>query len=266
MPEALIHIFIFAVGASVGSFLNVCIYRIPLGRSVVSPGSRCPACESPVRFYDNIPILSYVALRGRCRSCNVRISPRYAVVEALNAILWVALYRRFGLTPELAVYSVFTASLVVITFIDIDHRIIPNVISLPGVVAGLLASVPISYSSYRALYPGTVESATGVALGGGLLLLIAAVYYLISGHEGMGMGDVKLLAMIGAFTGWKGVLFTLFAGSFAGALTGVSLMLFFGKKTKYAVPFGPFLSLGAVAYLLYGDALVNWYTTRILGL
>jgi leader peptidase (prepilin peptidase)/N-methyltransferase len=181
-------------------------------------------------------------------------------VETLTAVLTVLLYVRFGLSPGLAVYFVFTAALIVITFIDLRLRIIPDVISLPGIGVGLAASaVRALPGGWSQLVNGLSGSFLGILAGGGILLVVATAYNLVTGKEGMGGGDIKLLAMIGAFLGWKGALFTLFAGSFAGAVVGGILMLFFGKDLKYAVPFGPFLALGALVHLFSGEAILGWY-------
>jgi len=260
LPETLKYIFIFALGACIGSFLNVCIYRLPLRKSLVSPPSSCPSCGSQVRFYDNIPIISYMALGGRCRQCRARISVEYPLVEALTALLAVGLYFKFALAPEFFVYFILATALVAVTFIDLEHRIIPDRISLPGIAVGLAAR---SLIHYPGLNPGLLDSLAGIALGGGLPFAIAVAYYFITGKEGLGGGDVKLLAMIGAFTGWKGAFFTLFAGSFAGAIIGIALMAVWGKKSKYAVPFGPFLAFGAVMYIFCGAEIINWYVSRM---
>lgn len=260
MPEAIIYIFVFAFGAAAGSFLNVCIRRVPEGGSIVSPGSRCPGCSTPIRFYDNVPIVSYIVLRGRCRECGAPISPEYPIVEALTAALTVLLFMRFGPSGALVVYFVFTAALIVITFIDLRLRIIPDVISLPGIALGLAASAALAFpGGWSVLFDGVQNSVVGIVLGGGVLLSVATAYHLVTGKEGMGGGDIKLLAMIGAFLGWRGVLVTLFTGSLVGALVGGILMLFFGKDSKYAVPFGPFLALGALVYLFTGEAILGWY-------
>lgn len=244
-------------GAVIGSFLNVCIYRIPQGASVVSPPSKCPFCGASVRFYDNIPLVSYLVLRGRCRSCGSSISPLYPLVEALTAFFAAALMVRFGPGADFLVYFAFVSSLIVVTFIDLRLKIIPDVISLPGIVAGVAASF------FTASGPGPLDSVAGALLGGGVLLAVACGYYWATGYEGMGGGDVKLLAMIGAFTGWRGAVVALFAGSLAGALLGVVLMALLGKDGKFAVPFGPFLSLGAVFYIFFGDLVVDLYVGAV---
>jgi leader peptidase (prepilin peptidase)/N-methyltransferase len=243
-------IFSFIFGGMVGSFLNVCIYRIPHEKSVVRPGSHCPACGTPIRFYDNIPFISYFVLRGRCRACAVRISPRYVLVEWLTGVLFAVLFYVNGLSLELAVALFFVSLLIVISFIDLDYMIIPDFLSLGGLLVGLAVSF------FRAQFT-FVDSLLGVLLGGGVLFAIAKSYELLRKREGMGGGDIKLLGMIGAFWGWKGVLFALVAGSFAGVLVSVPLMLIKRKDGGYAVPFGPFLSFGALLYTIAGGHIIN---------
>ncbi|VAW38567.1 Leader peptidase (Prepilin peptidase) / N-methyltransferase [hydrothermal vent metagenome] len=268
MSETINYVIVFVIGACIGSFLNVCIYRIPAGLSVVRPGSRCPGCGSPVRGYDNIPVFSYFILGGKCRSCKAAFSVRYAMVELFVALLGVALYLRFAFAPEFFAYAAFTAALVTVAFIDLDHKIIPNVISLPGIVAGFavacLFGFVLSAGAADVLYPSVIDSAIGLVLGGGFLFLISFGYYMLTGRDGLGFGDVKLLAMIGAFVGWKGVLFTIFTGSVAGAVVGVFIVLFSGKSAKYAVPFGPFLSLGALLYIFFGRSIISWYLSLLM--
>lgn len=242
----------FLFGAAIGSFLNVCIWRLPLGESIVFPASHCPACGTSIRRRDNIPVLGYLLLRGRCHSCNARISPRYPTVELLTGCTAMVLLYHFGLSPSLAVYALFAGALIVITFIDIDHQIIPDVISLPGIVVGIVFSA-IGYGV------PLVDSLIGAALGGGLLYLVAVGYHAWTGREGMGGGDIKLLAMIGAFLGWRGVLVTLILGSFSGALIGIALILARGADSRLPIPFGPFLALGATCAMFFGDALIRWY-------
>ncbi|HOJ15187.1 MAG TPA: prepilin peptidase [Deltaproteobacteria bacterium] len=241
-------------GLLVGSFLNVCIYRIPRGESVVWPSSRCPACSTPIRAWDNVPVLSYLVLGGRCRACGHPISVRYPLVELLSALLAVGMLYRFGPGPAFVIYYAWSCVLVVITFKDIDHRIIPDRFSLGGMAAGiaLVPFMPISYT----------DALAGLALGGGLLIAVIYAYYLLTKREGMGGGDVKLLAMIGVYTGWKGVLFTIFAASLAGTAFGIPWALSRregGSAMKAAVPFGPFLALGALVYVFFGDRIIEWY-------
>ena len=242
----------FFLGAVIGSFLNVCIIRLPEGRSIVSPPSHCPTCQSPIRFYDNIPVFSYILLRGKCRGCGERISPRYPLVEFLTGCLSVLLLFRFGLSLSYGVYLIFISSLVVITFIDIDHRIIPDKISLPAIPIGFTLSFLLPELTW-------LQSLIGILVGGGSLLLVAVVYEAIAGVEGMGGGDIKLLAMLGAFLGWEGVLFTIMASSIIGTVAGGGYMILSGKGRKAAVPFGPFLSIGALIYLLWGELIIRWY-------
>ena len=239
-------------GLIIGSFLNVCIYRIPAGLSVVSPPSRCPNCGSFIRWYQNIPILSYLVLGGKCGSCRVGISWRYPIVEALTGALFVLVFFSFQFSAATVVYWVFVAALIVITFIDLDHQIIPDVISLPGIVVGFLCSFAIPWLSWS-------DSLLGILLGGGSLWLVAFLYELLTKKEGMGGGDIKLLAMLGAFLGWKAILPIIFISSLIGSLVGIPLMLVKKADSKLAIPFGPFLALGAVIYLFWGPKLIAWY-------
>jgi leader peptidase (prepilin peptidase) / N-methyltransferase len=249
---AIILLAAFVCGAVLGSFLNVCIVRVPAGESIAYPASHCPRCHTPIRSRDNVPLLSYAVLRGRCRACGMPISARYPAVEALTGAAMMLLVDRFGLAPLLPVYALFVAALIVISFIDLDHQIIPDVISLPGIVIGMLLAA-LGYG------PPILTSLTGALLGGGLLYAIALGYHALTGREGMGGGDIKLLAMIGAFLGWRGVLVTLLLSSFSGAVIGIGLMLARGADTRIPIPFGPFLALGALCALLFGDALMQWY-------
>lgn len=242
----------FCFGAIIGSFLNVCIYRIPSGQSIVTPPSRCSRCRSHIRWYQNIPIVSYLFLRGRCASCDVPISIRYPLVEGITGLLFVLVFMQFGLTWITVVYWVFVAALVAISFIDLDHQIIPDVISLPGIPLGFLLTFAVPWLSWT-------DSLFGILLGGGSLAFIAWGYYVLTRNEGMGMGDVKLLAMLGAFMGWKAILPIIFIGSLVGTIFGLPLMFMKGANGKLAIPFGPFLSLGAIIYLLWGPFLVRWY-------
>jgi leader peptidase (prepilin peptidase) / N-methyltransferase len=251
----------FVFGAIIGSFLNVCIARIPNDESVIHPPSRCPKCKTRIRFYDNIPLISYVLLLGRCRDCGERISPRYFAVELLMAALAVALYYQFGLGLAFIASFVFVAALIVISFIDLDVRIVPDVISLPGIVIGLLFSVIgrfVLNDPYE-LVPSPWSSILGILIGGGVLLTLAWAYEAFTGVEGMGGGDIKLLAMIGAFLGWPSVPVTLFFSSLGGSVIGLTAMVIKGVGRKYALPFAPFLCLGALLYLFFGRELVDIY-------
>ena len=250
-------IFSFLFGAVAGSFLNVCIYRIPQGISIAYPPSRCPGCGASIPFYLNIPVIGYLVIRGRCASCKVSISPLYPAVEVLTGLFAVALFLRFGVSAELFAYFAFISALIVISFIDLEHQIIPDVISLPFIPLGFAASFFLAS-------PGVAGSALGVLLGGGVLLAIAAGYHLVTGSEGMGGGDIKLLAMIGAFTGWRGVIITLLLGSFIGALIGLAVIAAKGKGSRYKIPFGPFLAGGAAVHIFYGEALLDWYLNTFI--
>ena len=242
----------FMFGAMIGSFLNVCIFRLPREESVVTPGSQCPYCRKPIEFYDNIPVISYLLLRGKCRRCDGPISLQYPLVEGITALLSLALFVRFGPSLSYLFYFSFVAALIAITVIDLYHQIIPDVISLPGIGVGLLASLVLPRLAF-------FDSLIGMIAGGGSLFVVATLYQWLFKREGMGGGDVKLLAMIGAFLGWKAVIVTILLSSLVGSITGIAVMIGKGKDFKYAIPFGPFLSLGAVLSLFYGEALIGWY-------
>ena len=252
MSSYLLQMFAFIFGTLIGSFLNVCIYRLPISKSIVHPRSMCPSCQNTIRFYDNIPILSYLWLGGRCRYCKTPISIRYLLVELMGGLFCLSVFLKYGLTFPAMVYYVFIATLIVITFIDIDHRIIPDYLSLPGIPIFFLASLALPSLTYW-------DALIGILVGGGSLFLVAWTYHLITKKEGMGGGDIKLLAMIGALIGWKGVLFTIFISSAAGALSGMTIMLLTRQSMKLAVPFGPFLAIGAIAYIFFGPQLIYWY-------
>lgn len=248
-----VALFAFTVGLCVGSFLNVCIYRVPEKRSIVHPPSSCPACGSGIKAYDNVPVLGYLWLRGRCRSCKAPISFRYPVVELITGLAALCVYLKFGATLQAPVYFIFIATLIVITFIDIDHQIIPDIISLPGIPIFFLGSFLLPAVTFT-------EALLGIAVGGGLLYAIAWLYFILKRREGMGGGDIKLLAMIGPVVGWRGVLFTLFASSALGTVVGVLLMAVSKSfKMDLKIPFGPFLALGAVTYIFFGEAVILWY-------
>ncbi len=250
-----LEIIIFLIGAAIGSFLNVCIRRIPAGESLALPASHCPQCLHPIRVYDNIPLISYLILRGKCRNCGERISLQYPLVELLTAVLALLLFWKFGLSLKFLLAFIFTGVLIVITFIDLEHQIIPDVLTLPGIPLSLLAAV-------LGMGVPLLDAALGLLIGGGILYAIAFGYQLIAKREGMGGGDIKLLAMLGAFCGWKSLFFILLVSSFLGALVGITVMLIKGKDMKYAVPFGPFLSIAALAYLLWGNEFMRLFFFR----
>ena len=239
-------------GSMIGSFLNVCICRLPKEESIVFPGSHCPQCQKPIRYYDNIPLLSYLLLGRKCRHCGAPISIQYPLVEGITGLSSLLLFIHFGPSWSYLIYFAFVAALIAITVIDLYHQIIPDMISLPGIGVGLLASLVLPQITF-------LNSLFGVLLGGGSLFLVATVYQWLFKREGMGGGDVKLLAMIGAFLGWKAVILTILLSSLIGSVTGVVLMLIKGKDFKYAIPFGPFLSLGAILSLFYGERVIHWY-------
>lgn len=240
-----------ALGLIVGSFLNVCIHRLPRGESLIQPGSHCPACRAPIRWFDNIPVLSYVWLGGRCRACRARIPPKYPLVEVATMGLFLAHYAVLGWQPVLAVRLVFSAALVVLFVIDLEHQLLPNRVTLPGIAAGLAASLVTT--------PGWRSALAGVLLGGGLLWAVGEIYFRVRHEEGLGMGDVKMLAMVGAFLGWQQVLVTLMVGSLLGSLVGLGVIAAGRGTMKYALPYGTFLAIGATVASLGGDAMVAWY-------
>jgi len=247
----LLGAFVFVFGAAIGSFLNVCIYRLPEQQSIAKPLSQCPHCHHPIRFYDNIPLISYLILKGKCRDCGEKISWRYPLVELITAILALLLFAKFYLTLNFLVFFIFTAVLIVITFIDLDHQIIPDLLTLPGIPIFFLLAVFVVGVPW-------MEAAIGLLIGGGVLFAIALGYEVITKREGMGGGDIKLLAMIGGFLGWKSLIFVLLFSSLLGAVIGIALVLIKKEDMKYAVPFGPFLSAAAVAYLFWGDAFMQF--------
>ena len=252
MYSYLFETFAFIFGTCIGSFLNVCIYRLPAAKSIVHPGSMCPKCESIIRFYDNIPILSYLLLKGKCRYCNTVISFRYPLIEIISGLFSLLVFVKFGFTLEGIIYFAFISSMIVITLIDIDHRVIPDVISIPGIPVFFATSFVLPSITY-------IDSLIGILAGGGSLLLVAWLYNLITKKDGMGGGEIKLLALIGALIGWKGVLFTIFVSSAVGTVSGIIIMLLTKKNMKLAIPFGPFLAFGAVLYIFYGPRLIYWY-------
>lgn len=248
----MILILAFIFGTVVGSFLNVCIYRIPEGESIAVPASHCRTCKKPVAFYDNIPLISFMLLKGKCRSCGTPLSWQYPLVELASGLLSAACIVKWGVGYTYAVGFLFCAALTVVTFIDLRHQIIPDVISLPGIVVGLVVSLVLPRISF-------LDSLLGAALGGAILLVIRLAYYALTRQEGMGLGDVKLLAMMGAFLGWQSLLFIIMVASFSGALVGIGAMIIRKRDRRYQIPFGPFLSLGAVSYLLWGREIISWY-------
>jgi len=251
--NVLVTVFLAAIGLAIGSFLNVCIYRLPRHESLSFPASHCTSCQRPLGWFENIPVIGWLALRGRCRTCGAAISSMYPIVEAITAAVFVTGYAIYGLTPLLAVRLLFACAMIVLFAIDLQHHILPNVITLPGVVAGLLFSL--------LLPPGWLSSLVGVLVGGGILYVIGEAYYRWRGVEGLGMGDVKMLAMIGAFLGWQLTLLTLVMASLAGSILGVLLIATRRGSMQYALPFGTFLAVGALLAAVVGDPIVSWYVS-----
>ncbi len=238
-------------GLVVGSFLNVCIHRLPRRESVNFPASHCTACNRPLSWYENVPLASWLALRGRCRTCGVGISAMYPLVEGVTGAVFVAGYLIYGPTPLLAARLLFACAMIVLFAIDLRHHILPNVITLPGIAVGFALSFLMP--------PGWLASLAGIVLGGGVLFAIAEAYYRVRGVEGLGMGDVKMLAMIGAFLGWQLMLLTLVLASFAGSFVGIAMIASGRGGMKAALPFGTFLAVGALAAAVAGDPFLDWY-------
>ncbi len=261
------------LGLVIGSFLNVCILRIPLEVPITVPRSHCPHCKKLIRWYDNVPVLSYLILGGRCRRCKKKISARYPLIEAVTGLISVLLYLKFGLGVEWVIFFGFSAALLVLAFIDIDHRILPDVITLNGMWLGVLSSVylaqpipPIVLGIVRAAglevtnprMLALVGSLLGVVAGGGLLWGVGEAFKRLRGIEGMGFGDVKMMAMVGAFLGAPMALFTIMLGSILGSVIGLGYMLWKGKSRDYELPFGTFLGAAGIVVVLYGENLVQF--------
>ncbi|MBW1796863.1 MAG: prepilin peptidase [Deltaproteobacteria bacterium] len=274
--DPLMALYSVLLGLALGSFMNVCIYRIPLGKSIISPPSNCPNCGERIRFYDNIPLLSYLILWGRCRYCRHPISWRYPLVETLTGLFSLALFSRYGLSYQYFLLFLFLATLVTISFIDLDHQIIPDILSRSGIVIGLASSaisfiaihkiiIPDFFSGPGVLKQNTgyfvmgdiswFDSLIGIIAGYGSLFLIEVVFKYLTGKEGMGRGDAKLLAMIGAWLGWRPLLPVVMIASLTGAVIG----LLAGKGFGVRIPFGPFLAIGTIIYLFFGPQLIIWY-------
>jgi leader peptidase (prepilin peptidase)/N-methyltransferase len=248
----LLATYVTMIGTAVGSFLNVCIHRLPLGLSPAWPASHCPTCRAPIKPYDNVPIFSYLWLRGRCRSCNAPISIQYPLVEIVTGAVFLGAFLLFD-SPVLIQRLVFACAMIVLFVVDLEHRILPDVITLPGIVVGFAFSLFMP--------PGWVDSLIGIVVGGGTLWLLGEAYFRVRGEEGMGFGDVKMLAMIGAFLGWKLMLLTLILSSFVGSIVGVAMIALNRGDMKYALPFGTFLAIGAMVASTVGERIVAWYAS-----
>jgi leader peptidase (prepilin peptidase) / N-methyltransferase len=240
------------MGLLIGSFLNVAIHRLPRKESLVWPGSHCPACGVALSPMDNIPLLSYLFLGGHCRRCDVPIPARYPIVEAVNGLAYGLIVWYFGLGWQSVIYAALFSALLVVSYIDFDHQIIPDAITLPGMGLGVLAAVTV-------LPIGFLDSVLGLLVGGGVLFGLAWISPYLFGKEGMGGGDIKLLAMIGAFLGWKPVVLTMLIGAIVGALVGVTLLTLNVLRRDQYLPFGPFLALGAIVSMFFHQELFNWY-------
>jgi leader peptidase (prepilin peptidase)/N-methyltransferase len=249
--------FVFLLGLCIGSFLNVCIYRMGLEQSVVKPSSHCPKCQKPIRWHDNIPLVSYLLLMGRCRDCRERISARYFFVELLTGLMFLALYDRFGVSPFFAIYALLASGLIVATFVDFDFRIIPDEISVGGIVIGLVVSgfFPALHQA-PTWWAGLIQSLAGILVGGGILWLLGIFGDFLFKKESMGGGDVKLLAMIGAFLGWKLALLALPLASVVGAVIGIIQKI---RTKESVIAFGPYLAIGALVGLFWGDVIISYF-------
>ncbi|HVS82494.1 MAG TPA: prepilin peptidase [Pyrinomonadaceae bacterium] len=272
--------FMAVLGAMIGSFLNVVIHRLPREQSIVLPKSACPACGAAIHFYDNIPIFSFLILRGRCRSCRAPISPRYPAVEALSALLFALVTWRDGLSFALPFDIAFAASLLALVFIDSEHMILPNAITYPGILFAVITRVAVPYLggashfddlpylvSVFPAYPIAIVSLIGAAIGalagGGSLWLMGFIWKRLRGVEAMGMGDVKMMLMVGAFLGCRLAVLTIFIGVFSGSIAGIAVMFRRGRRNlQMMLPFGIFLGSGAVVSLLVGTRIVEWYVSR----
>ena len=254
MSESVGLVFLVIGGLAVGSFLNVCIHRLPRHESLLWPSSHCPTCGRALRWFENVPVLSYVALGGRCRTCRVRISPVYPLVELVTPVLFVVQYWQLGWQPLLWVRLLFSCAMVVLFVVDLRHRILPNAITLPGTAVGLVLSIVVT-GEWR-------DAVIGVVVGGGALFGLAEVYYRVRGEEGLGMGDVKMLAMIGAFLGWQLMFVALFLGSLLGSVVGIGMLALGLADPKYALPLGSFLAVGAMVAAVSGEPLIAWYLSR----
>jgi leader peptidase (prepilin peptidase)/N-methyltransferase len=248
----LVGLYAVVLGLITGSYLNVVIHRLPRGASTVLPVSRCPWCDARIRPRDNVPILSFLLLRGRCRSCGASISARYPLVEAATGALFLASYLRFGLTWSALVAALFGCLMIALALIDLEHYILPDRITLPGIALGLLAQPLVEWAGVR-------SALLGAAVGAGIILGMNMVWLALRGVQGFGLGDVKMLAMIGAFLGLSGVVVTLFLAALLGSATGIALMARGRIRLQSRLPFGFFLSIGALAALFYGRGIVDWY-------
>jgi len=278
IPQPFIYVVTGVMGAIIGSFLNVVIHRVPREESVVLPSSRCPSCGAVIAFYDNMPVLSYLMLGGRCRSCKVQISARYPAVEALTALLWLAVVWRHGISYALPFDLIFVTAVTALIFIDAEQMILPNVITYPGIAFVLIARIAIPFLMGRPYFDdlpmlmggmldgmpvwaaSLVGALIGALVGGGSLWLMGWTWEKLRGIEAMGLGDVKMMFMVGAYLGWRLTILNIFLGVLSGSLIGIVLMAWQGKRNmQMLLPFGVFLGIGAIAALLFGSGIVEWY-------
>ncbi len=248
-------VFSFILGLVLGSFLNVCIYRLPKGESIVYPPSKCPSCGAVIKWYDNIPLISYILLKGRCRNCKERISLQYPLVELLTGFLTTGIFLKFGVSFDTLYFLFLVYALIVISFIDLKFKLVPVKVCYFLMVIGIILSPFSENITFE-------DSVLGASFGAGVILFIIETYFVIRGVEGMGYGDANIMALIGAYIGWEKVLLVLFISSFVGALIGISYMVFKKQGMKVAIPYGPFLSIGAYVTIIFGDSIVNWYLGR----
>ena len=255
IPQYIFTIYFFLTGLAIGSFVNVCIYRLPKKESILTPRSHCTACNTQILTRDNIPVLSYLLLGGKCRSCGEKISPIYPAIEIITAFLFTSVYLRFGLSMECLIYAMVVPTLVIITAIDIQHQIIPDKVTLPGIAFGLICGAYLN---------GIWDSLGGALLGGGSFLLISELYFRLRGAVGMGGGDIKYIAAAGALLGWEKILVVIFLSALIGALTGVMGLAL--KKLTFLsrIPFGPFLAMGTIAVIFFGDEIISLYLSTMI--
>jgi leader peptidase (prepilin peptidase) / N-methyltransferase len=275
---ALIGVFVFLFGLVIGSFLNVCILRIPEGKSIVRPPSACPKCGAAIRPYDNIPVVSWLLLAGKCRACKTRISWMYPAVEALTGALFLGCWLAFGLTPAALKWAAFSAIMVILVFTDLRERVLPDMVNYTGLGIGLAISLFTPPADGTALWlsnklfpfpPPTpavsvMDALLGAALGSSLLWIVSEAYFRLRGREGMGLGDVKMMLMAGAFLGVKRTLLTIFVGSVLGSLLGLAIILAKRKGSDYELPFGSFLGTAAILVVFFGTPLMTWYQSLLM--
>src|ERR1700733_14144887 len=277
LPGPLIASAVFVLGLLIGSFLNVCIVRIPAGKSIVLPASACPKCGAPIKPYDNIPVLSFLFLGGKCRGCRTKISPMYPTVELLNGVLYLVCFLAFGMTLETLKWAIFASLLLILVFTDLRERILPDVINFTGFAIALVLSLFLPPSDGSAQWLATryfdfpppmpvislADAIFGAAFGSGVLWAISEGYFRLRKREGMGLGDVKMMLMAGAFLGLKRTVLTILLVSILGNIIGVAFIAIRRKGSDYELPFGTFLGAGALIVVFFGTPFVNWYMSLL---